>query len=98
MDAIKGIGAGRILGEINPTKVVPQKGQVEFSSLLKDAINNVDGLQKEADKAIEKFTGGDASLHETMIAVEKANVSFQLMLQARNKIISAYEEIMRTQI
>jgi flagellar hook-basal body complex protein FliE len=44
------------------------------------------------------MTGQTANLHETMIALEKADVSFQLMLQVRNKIVGAYEEIMRMQL
>lgn len=56
-------------------------------------------LQQEADKSIEGLvTGKGADLHDTMIAVEKADLSFNLMVQVRNKLIAAYEEIMRMQV
>jgi len=73
-------------------------------------IGNFDGLhlghqqilktmQKEADKAIEDFaTGKTRNIHETMIAVNKADLAFRLTMQVRNKIVEAYQEVMRTQI
>lgn len=77
----------------------PKESGDSFSALLKDSINKVSNLQNEADKAIEGLANGTvANIHETMIAVEKANLSFNLMLQVRNKLLAAYEEIMRTQV
>jgi flagellar hook-basal body complex protein FliE len=56
-------------------------------------------MQKEADKAIEDFaTGKTRNIHETMIAVNKADLAFRLTMQVRNKIVEAYQEVMRTQI
>lgn len=69
-----------------------------FTGILKHAINEVNHAQIEADNAIQELAYGEKDIHQTMIAMEKAEVSFQLMMQARNKIISAYEEIMRMQI
>jgi flagellar hook-basal body complex protein FliE len=66
---------------------------------LKHAINTVNQAQIEADQAVQELaTGNEKDIHQTMIALEKAEVSFQLMMQVRNKIVSAYEEIMRMQI
>ena len=75
-----------------------KKGQ--FGEMLKDAINEVNELQKKADEAVEKQTvsGDTTDLHKTMIALQKAEVSFQTMMQVRNKILKAYEEIMRTPV
>jgi flagellar hook-basal body complex protein FliE len=70
-----------------------------FGEALKDSINEVNRLQKEADKAIQDLASGKSNgIHETMIALEKADVSFQMMMQIRNKIIAAYEDIMRMQM
>lgn len=69
-----------------------------FGDVLKDSINRVDTLQKEADQAIQDMATGSGDIHNAMIAMEKANVSFQMMMQVRNKIVSAYEEVMRMQV
>ncbi len=74
------------------------KGQGFFET-LKGAISEVNHLHQEADKAVEDLaTGEETDIHNTMIALEKAEVSFQMMMQVRNKIISAYETIMRMNI
>ncbi|HZS12503.1 MAG TPA: flagellar hook-basal body complex protein FliE [Nitrospirales bacterium] len=74
-------------------------GQGEFMSTLKDAIAKTNDVQLEANQAVEKLmTGETQNVHQTMIALQKADVSFQLMMQIRNKIVTAYEEIQRMQI
>ena len=70
-----------------------------FTGILKHAINTVNQAQIEADQAVQELaTGNEKDIHQTMIAIEKAEVSFQLMMQVRNKIIAAYETIMRMQV
>jgi flagellar hook-basal body complex protein FliE len=70
-----------------------------FMSTLKDAIAKTNEVQVEASQAVEKLaTGETQNIHQTMIALQKADVSFQLMMQIRNKIIGAYDEIQRMQI
>jgi len=70
-----------------------------FGELLQESIQEVNRLQLEADRSIEELAiGQSGSVHDTMIAVEKAEVSFRLMMQVRNKIIDAYHEVMRMQI
>ena len=74
-----------------------QKGS--FGVMLKGAIKEVNQLQGEADTSINQLIAGESkNLHETMIAMEKANISFRLMLEVRNKIIEAYHDIMRMQV
>ena len=69
-----------------------------FSDTLKDSINEVNKLQKQADRAIEALSTGETKdIAQTMIAVEKANISFQLMTQIRNRILEAYQEVLRMQ-
>jgi len=78
-----------------------QKGadDASFGTMLKSAIGEVARLQQEADDAIQDLAAGkNLDIHRTMIALEKADISFQLMMQVRNKIIAAYEEIIRMQV
>jgi flagellar hook-basal body complex protein FliE len=70
-----------------------------FAGVLKDSISEVNRLQQKADASISALaTTGEASLHDTMIAMEEASVSFKLMMQVRNKIVEAYQEVMRIQV
>ncbi len=66
----------------------------DFASTMKEAIGKVSDMQKEADKAIDDLTkGGDVG--QAILAMEKADMSFQVMVETRNKLLSAYEEVMR---
>jgi len=70
-----------------------------FFSYLKDALNEVDDLQKEAAASGQRLALGDEEyLHNTVIAYEKANLALQLTIQVRDKIVEAYQEIMRIQM
>jgi len=70
-----------------------------FGEMLYSALQEVDGFQKQADQAaIELASGRSTDIHGTMIAMEKADVAFQLIIQIRNRIVSAYEEVMRMQV
>jgi flagellar hook-basal body complex protein FliE len=67
-------------------------------STLKEALGQVEGLQAEADQQVAALIEGNGQdVHSAMIAVERADLSFQLMMQVRNKIVSAYQEIARMQ-
>ena len=70
-----------------------------FGNALQQSLEKVNRLQLDADAAIgDLVTGRNMDIHQTMIAVEKASVSFELLMQIRNKVISAYDKIMRTQV
>ncbi len=70
-----------------------------FANLLKEAINEVSKVEKNADEEIKKVvTGEEKNIHKTLIAVEKADLSFQLMMEIKNKLMDAYNELMRTRI
>ncbi len=80
------------IGEKQPSL---EKGE-SFGDVLSGAMGKVSALRNEADQAVQGLaTGQNKDIHQTMIAMEKASVSFSLMMQVRNKIISAYEEVMR---
>ncbi|MHB8346878.1 MAG: flagellar hook-basal body complex protein FliE [Acidiferrobacterales bacterium] len=83
-----------------PQKAAPATGGAEFSSLLKGAMEQVNDGQLHA-RALERAfetKSGQVSLSQVMIAVEKASISFQAMTQVRNKLVSAYQDIMSMQL
>jgi flagellar hook-basal body complex protein FliE len=70
-----------------------------FGQTLERAMADVNALQNEAGKAVDKMVVGEAvDLHEVMVAVEKAKTSFDLLMEIRNKALEAYREIMRMQV
>ncbi len=68
----------------------------DFSAQLKEAINQVNSIQKESGKLKNAFTMGDENvgLVDVMVASQKASISFQAMMQVRNKLITAYKDVM----
>lgn len=67
-----------------------------FNEVLKKAIAEVNGLEKEADRQIVELAAGRANnVHEAMIALQKADVSFKMLMEIRDKLVQAYQEIMR---
>lgn len=70
-----------------------------FGSAIKNAVESIDATQKQADSEVAKaVTGESPDIHKTIIALQTADLKFQLGLQVRNKLIGAYEEIMRMQV
>jgi flagellar hook-basal body complex protein FliE len=70
-----------------------------FQSVLKNAINSVEQTRNDASQAVNSFLRGeDVELHSTVLAAQKAELSFEMFLQMRNKVVQAYQEIMRSQI
>ena len=69
----------------------------DFSTMLSQSIEAVNKTQQEASTLSEAFTKGetDASLAEVMVSLQKANLSFQTVLQTRNKLVDAYKDVMR---
>lgn len=72
----------------------------DFGRMLKDSINAVNSTQKAATDLATRFEAGDPSINlsEVMVALQKANVSFQAMTQVRNNLVSAYKDIMNMQV
>lgn len=70
-----------------------------FSQILKESVEQVNQNQTQADQAIKEFLAGrNKNIHETLLAVERADASLKLMMQVRNKILDAYREVMRMQV
>jgi len=72
-------------------------GRKNFGDVIKQAIKQVNDMEIQADQSIEQLLKGEAGVHETMMAVQKADISLRLLLQVRNKVMDAYREIMRMQ-
>lgn len=98
------------LRRVNPAQLDPQQLRTRsarpagdeapsFKEVLTDTIGEVQRLQTEADESIKRYVAGEVTdVTEAVIAVQKADVAFQSMMQVRNRIVAAYEEIMRMQI
>lgn len=70
-----------------------------FGQYLKNALEEVNSLELQADSLTKKLAAGeDVDIHTVMIATEKANIALQLTMQVRNKAVEAYNEIMRMQV
>ncbi len=84
---------GGIMSEGAPLRGDQMKG-VPFKDLLVGSIGEVNMLQQRADQAVEKLmTGGEIGTAEVLTAVQKADIAFKMMMQIRNKLVSAYQEI-----
>lgn len=99
-----------ISGISSATPLLPQQGTIasggatpgagsSFADVFQTAVTSVDHLQSSADQQVTAMLQGsaDSDLGKTMISVEKADVAFQLMMQVRNKVVSAYQELEKMQ-
>jgi flagellar hook-basal body complex protein FliE len=87
------------VGKAGTTPVrTPVEGE-EFKRFLLDNLNRVNEMQQEADQAVENLaTGKETDITRVMGAVEKADVAFQTLMSVRNKLVEAYQEILRMRI
>ncbi len=85
---------------IKSTEMNTKSSEAGFSDLLKQSINEVNNQQADAKKLATSFEQGDKNveLADVMISMQKANVSFQAMLEVRNKLVNAYQDIMNMQV
>jgi len=94
-------GQRRVLNqEIAATPSLQSTGQTgSFAETLGSAIGEVNALQKNADKAIQNLaTGRTDNIADVMVQTEQADIALKLMMQVRNKIIDAYQEVMKMQV
>jgi flagellar hook-basal body complex protein FliE len=73
---------------------VDKKNTEGFDKIIKNAINNVDKLEKNSNRSVMDLLSGKADIHETMLSLQKADISMRLFLAIRNKAVDAYREIM----
>lgn len=83
----------------NGASAKPETGGESFADVLKKSINETNELQVQGEQAATDIaTGQVKDLHQAAIAIDKAETSMKLMLEVRNKAVSAYKEILRTQM
>jgi flagellar hook-basal body complex protein FliE len=95
--------ATRAQGGVSPLdsgKAAGVAGKPDFAQALKTTLDQVNNAQTKADQLGQRFAAGDdnVNLSDVMISVQKANISFQATVQVRNKLISAYHDIMNMQV
>ncbi len=90
----------RILANNNVLPATNNTNRTDFASLLSDSIGQVNALQRESQEMKTAFEMGDPSIDipEVMIAVQKASLSFEAITEVRNKLLSAYQEVMNMQV
>ena len=85
--------------ENSPLSQSSSGGGLSFKDVLGGAINQVEGARTDANQAAAKFLAGDGEdLHSTILASQRADLEFQMFMQVRNKIVSAYQEVMKMQM
>ncbi|NLK94071.1 MAG: flagellar hook-basal body complex protein FliE [Clostridiales bacterium] len=85
--------------KVEKDKSTESNGGVSFADTLKSSLDSINNKQIEAEKATETFIkGGDADIAEVMLAGEEAKISLQYAVQVRNKLLSAYDEIIKMQL
>ena len=92
--------AARSQGNVNPLQTEKPAGKVDFADALKATLDQVNSTQKNAEQLGQRFSSGDDSvnLSDVMISMQKASISFQATVQVRNKLVSAYHDIMAMQV
>jgi flagellar hook-basal body complex protein FliE len=84
---------------VTPLQPVGGAGGGDFGQVLKSAISSVEGAGQEARASVDRFLTGDGEdLHTAALATTRAEIAFDMFLQTRNKVVSAYQEIMRMQL
>ena|ERR1041384_5977629 len=95
---ISHIGASSALEQLKPM-TAPAGAPGEFQSILDSSIQNLTSLSQDATDSVQKFmTGENEDLHNMVLATQRAEIAFDLGLQVRNKVLQAYQEIMRMQM
>ncbi|ASM37039.1 flagellar hook-basal body complex protein FliE [Campylobacter sputorum] len=97
MNNINKIDLNTHIGDKNLNKTSSNSG--EFSKMLDNSLKELNEVQVNADKALADLATGEVKdLHQAALAISKAETSMKLMLEIRNKALSAYKEISRTQL
>lgn len=74
-------------------------GGSDFRNVLESAIGEVENARTNANQSVQNFLSGEGDdLHSTVLAVQRADLEFSMLMQVRNKVVSAYQEIMRMQM
>ena len=94
---ITAINQIRDIEQAIPAPKTDNKSGISFNETLKNYINEANDLAISADRDIQRMIAGEEiDAHEVMTAVEKANISFEMVMEIRNKMLEAYREVMKT--
>ena len=94
---VKNIGGNISSGDISQTKQLKEESGKSFDSVINEAMSKVSEVQENVEQAVDELaSGGDIT--SAVLAIEKADMTFQLMVEVRNKLISTYEEVMKMQV
>ncbi len=86
------------IGKTGKDQPVSQDPLSDFKKALSHSIQEVNGLLNQADEQAQGMALGKTDIHQAMMTMEEAHVSLRMLIQVRNKIIAAYEEMMRMQV
>ncbi len=101
IDAMRALGG---TSPLEPAKHTQQTGQTEqsgpsFKETLTGFMTDVNSMQSQADESIERVAAGDISdVHQVMNSVQEAKTAFNMMMEIRNKVMEAYDEVMRMRL
>ena len=100
MNAITGIPVAPLPPQPLGAKAAAAPGSgASFRDMLMNSLNEVNAMQQQANQAVEQMaTGEDVSAAEVLTAVQKADIAFRMMLQIRNKVVQAYQEVQNIRI
>ncbi len=96
MTPINGLNQIKLITESLHSKI--DRRNPEFAQRIQEAVKDVNSKQHIADDSIEKVIKGEMGIHEGMMAIGKAETSLKVLAQVRNKVMSAYNEVMRMQV
>lgn len=83
----------------DPIAAAPTSASSSFGKVVQQFVNDTNNQQLQADQSVEMLaTGQSESIHETMLALTKADLSLRLFMEVRNKVIDAYQDVMRMQM
>lgn len=93
------ISSIRPVAEAIQPAIGPAKTNGGFGDYLKASLGTVEGLGKQAQQSAERFLNGEGEeIHQVALSMQKAELSFELFMQVRNKVVQAYQEVMRMQL
>ena len=101
MSPINGLGSSIGSALIRPPETTSESGStgVSFRDTLSEAVRQVEGYRQDADIKVGSFLAGEGEdLHTVALATQRAELAFDLFMQVRNKVVQAYQEVMRMQV
>jgi flagellar hook-basal body complex protein FliE len=99
LDGVNGLGPMKDLtAPAAAAKAAPAEGQRSFKDILQDSIASVGRLQQEADRVLEKYATGQTSEDQALIAFRKSQIAFETLMQIRNKLVDAFQQIQQMRV